>query len=441
MDNASTSRVLPAQNPPIALAAAITAAIRGACQAPTENPCHALHLSSCPVSYRTFRFNLCAVMPATNQAKSAQKPKVLLLTNIPAPYREPLHERLAQAAHFDYLVLYCAKKEQNRLWQLPPAAYPQRLLKARQLQFGGRDIYAGSDIRAQLNELKPQVLIVAGFSLPMLQAVWWALRHRVRLVAFSDGTPETERQLSWLHRVLRKLIYPHCQAFIGASQKTLALFKQYGARDDQLFQSCLCVDNARYHSVLPIASRPFDVLLCGQLIPRKMFAFALEVIAGVNQRRQAQQLAPLQVSLVGDGPLRDQLIATASALGITPGQQLQVAGFVQSADLPRYYGQAKVLLFPSALEPWGVVANEACAAGAVVMTTPNTGCAGELVIAGKTGYVMAADVTQWATTLHQLLMTPALLTALSAAAVQQAAHYNYDAATAGVIAALGLDGS
>lgn len=378
-------------------------------------------------------------MPVTEQPTSALKPKVLLLTNIPAPYREPLHERLARAAQIDYQVLYCADKEHNRLWQLPLGAYRQRILKARQLRFAGRDIYAGSDIMAQLNDIKPQVLIVSGFSLPMLQAVYWALRHKIRLIAFSDGTPDSEQSLSWLHRLLRRLIYPRCQAFIGASQKTLALYQLYGAKPQQLFQSCLCVDNARYQSELPVATRPIDVLLCGQLISRKMFGFALHVIAEVNRQRLTEQQTPLQVSLVGDGPLRDELINMASKLGITPGQQLHLAGFVQPTDLPNYYGQAKVLLFPSAQEPWGVVANEACAAGTVVFTTPNTGCAGELVIDGKTGYVITPDVNQWAGALNQLLNSSALLTELSTAAVHQAEQYNYQAACDGVIAAVGLD--
>jgi len=375
-------------------------------------------------------------MLVTNQPTTAIKPKVLLLTNIPAPYREPLHERLARAAQFDYQVLYCANKEHNRLWRFQPGAYSQQVLKARQLRFAGRDIYAGSDIMVQLNEIKPQVLIVSGFSLPMLQAVYWSLRHRIRLIAFSDGTPDSEQGLSWLHRLLRRLIYPRCHAFIGASQKTLALYQLYGAKPHQLFQSCLCVDNARYQSVLPVATRPIDVLLCGQLIERKMFDFSLQVIAEVNQRRRCVGLADLQVSLVGDGPLREQLLRHAQQLGIKPNVTLQVAGFVQSDQLPAYYTKAKVMLFPSRLEPWGVVANEACASGTVVFTTPNTGCADELIVHRQNGYVLAPDLAIWADALHQLLLAPDLLQQLSTASVKQVQAYNYETATQGITAAV-----
>lgn len=359
----------------------------------------------------------------------------MLLTNIPAPYREPLHQLLAAQPTFDYQVLYCAQKEQNRLWQLTPA-YPHQFLQARQLQLFGREIYAGSNINTVLNQNKPAVLIVFGFSLPMLQAYWWALRQRVPLIAFSDGTPASELSLSWLHRLLRRWVYPRCQAFVGASLKTLQLFSQYGAKPEQLFQSCLCIDNAAYASSQQPSTRPVDVLLCGQLIARKMFDFALQVIAAVNQRRAAAGLPPLQVMLAGDGPERANLLQLAAELGVSSYQQLQYCGFVQSAALPALYSQSKVLLFPSQLDPWGVVANEACAAGTVVITTPNTGCAGELVRHQQTGLVLAADIGDWVQALDALLQNPAQLAALSQAAVNEVQAYNYQAAAAGMINAI-----
>lgn len=140
--------------------------------------------------------------------------------------------------------------------------------------------------------------------------------------------------------------------------------------------------------------------------------------------------------LVGDGPERARLLAQAAELGVSANNRLQVTGFVQPADLPAQYGQSKVLLFPSQLEPWGVVANEACAAGTVVITTPNTGCAAELVVHQQSGLVLPADAAQWAQMLDQLLRQPAHLTQLSQGAVLQVQPYNYQQAAAGIIDAI-----
>lgn len=360
----------------------------------------------------------------------------MLLTNIPAPYREPLHNLLAVQPDFSYQVVYCAHKEQNRFWQLPAQQYPHQYLQARQINWFGRDIYAGSNVWQLLNNARPNAMIVFGFSLPMLQAYWWAWRHKVPLIAFSDGTPDSEQPLSRLHRALRRLVYPRCAAFIGASQKTLQLFASYGAQQHQLYQSCLCIDNQQFASQQPVSTRPFDVLLCGQLIPRKMFDFALQVIAKVNNQRARDGLSALKVLLVGDGPERAALLTQAAALGVSADNRLQVTGFVQPTDLPAIYAQSKLLLFPSQLEPWGVVANEACAAGTVVITTPNTGCAGELVLHQQTGLVLPADIAQWAKALDQLLRQSAQLQQLSQAAAAHVQQYNYQQAAAGIINAV-----
>ena len=54
-------------------------------------------------------------------------------------------------------------------------------------------------------------------------------------------------------------------------------------------------------------------------------------------------------------------------------------GFAAQRELPDLYRSAKVFLFPTLADVWGVVANEACAAGLPVIVSPHAGVAGELV--------------------------------------------------------------
>jgi putative transposase len=53
-------------------------------------------------------------------------------------------------------------------------------------------------------------------------------------------------------------------------------------------------------------------------------------------------------------------------------------GYFSQNELPYYYALTRVFLFPTLLDPWGVVANEACAAGVPVITCSNAGAAGDL---------------------------------------------------------------
>ena len=43
--------------------------------------------------------------------------KTVLVTNIPAPYREKLHELIAERFQHNYTVIYCAEKEADRTWK------------------------------------------------------------------------------------------------------------------------------------------------------------------------------------------------------------------------------------------------------------------------------------------------------------------------------------
>src|SRR5947209_7444478 len=70
-------------------------------------------------------------------------------------------------------------------------------------------------------------------------------------------------------------------------------------------------------------------------------------------------------------------------------------GFAKQNELPALYRSARLFLFPTHADVWGVVANEACAAGLPVIVSPHAGVAGELVLDGENGFVCALDVKLW----------------------------------------------
>ena len=91
------------------------------------------------------------------------------------------------------------------------------------------------------------------------------------------------------------------------------------------------------------------ILFCGKLFPRKR---PLDLTAAVGLLRH-----DATVLFVGDGSLADQVRSS-----LRPGGGA-VTGFVNQAELPAYYQAADVLVLPSQAEMWGLVINEAMAAG------------------------------------------------------------------------------
>src|ERR1700761_3739691 len=78
-------------------------------------------------------------------------------------------------------------------------------------------------------------------------------------------------------------------------------------------------------------------------------------------------------------------------------------GYARQSELPVHYARSRLMLFPSAGEPWGVVANEACAAGVPVIVSPRAGAANDLVRDGDNGRVLPLDVGRWSDAVLALL--------------------------------------
>ena len=89
--------------------------------------------------------------------------------------------------------------------------------------------------------------------------------------------------------------------------------------------------------------------------------------------------------VVGDGALRSQVERAQADTA-----QIRYAGRVENKQLLGMLGLADVLVLPSNFEPWGLVVNEAMAAGLAVIASDRVGCVDDLVIDGVTGKVFAS---------------------------------------------------
>ena len=88
--------------------------------------------------------------------------------------------------------------------------------------------------------------------------------------------------------------------------------------------------------------------------------------------------------LVGNGPLSPLLTDLAKTLRLE--RSVVFAGWASYADLPVYYSRCGAVVLPSISETWGLVVNEAMAAGKPVLVSSQCGCAPELVRRGVNGY-------------------------------------------------------
>ncbi len=361
--------------------------------------------------------------------------KCLLLTDIPAPWREQVYERVHQQLGDAFHVAYCGRNEKRRLWTFPHGKHFKRFLKPYTFFLGGGDRFFNPGIIPLLLRHRPPVLIVFGLKDPtMMIAYLLSKLIGSTVVVFSDTWLGRDKNIGRPQRAVRKLTFRHFgHVFLGASQKTLEMYQHYNPhiRSDALFQSALCADNDYFRTCLAQhpQARTYDVMFSGRIVAGKNPLFLAEVAARVKAQRGS-----CRVLIIGEGDadLKEQIFQRFREKGV----DYTFAGFVEHAELPKFYAQAKLLLLPTSEDCWGVVINEAMVSGTPVVTTPMTAAAYELVLHGVNGCVLRLDADTWVANIVDLLGSPEKLSAYSQAARDAVARYSFANAADGMVAAI-----
>lgn len=345
--------------------------------------------------------------------------RVTYLTQVPGPYREKMHERLSGFDSVDYTVVYCAKLEPNRSWNLTFGKYTMHFLKEKARTFKHNDI----KVWKLLNSINPDVLIITAFKPTMLFGVLWCWIRRRKLVVYNDGTIESERDYSKVQKLIRRLVFKRTHAFVAPGMGTMELYRHYSIAPEKMFKSCLCIDNAQFSS-LRFSCRPYHIMFSGQIIERKMPIFFVEVA-----RRLKAFIPDLKVLVVGDGDMRHQMSNEFRVHDI----DADFVGFLEQRELPEYYSSAKIFLFPTLNDPWGIVANEACASGTPVITCPVAGVANDLIVNNINGYVHSPNAEIWADRALSLLLDEKKWYSFSVNAIERVKLFNHDQSANGIL--------
>ena len=188
----------------------------------------------------------------------------------------------------------------------------------------------------------------------------------------------------------------------AVSKATLAdvrsMFPQIEGKSSIIYNG-LVVDDARS---TPLSVDPPHVLCIGRLIDKKGFDVALDAFARIRG-----DFPDATLTVAGDGPERPALVRQAEELGL--GEAVSFTGWVQPELVQDLIGRSTVMLVPSRWrEPFGLVAIEAALAARPVIAA-RTGGLAEVVIDGKTGFLVPKeDPEALAGRLKEVLSQPSL---------------------------------
>jgi glycosyltransferase involved in cell wall biosynthesis len=352
-----------------------------------------------------------------------------MITNNPPPYRIPIFQRIGQMEEISFQVIFCCEREPYRKWDLPPLDFNHIFLNENFFILGGRYIHNNLDVIATLNRFSPDVIVTDGFNPTYLYAFSYAIAKGVPHIPMTDGTYESEKKFGVFHRIARRLVYARSQAFISTCREGRRLYESYGIAAEHCFESCLCIDNGAFSPESQVEKKLYDFIFCGRIESLKNPLFALTVAAGVAKKLERK----IHIIFVGSGS-EEELVRQESLLH-SDLLEVEFNGFTAQNELPALYRSARIFLFPTLGDVWGVVVNEACAAGLPVIVSPHAGVAGELVLDGENGYICKLEVKLWVERAALLLTQPDTYQRYSERSRAIVEQYTFDVAATGLVEA------
>ena len=210
----------------------------------------------------------------------------------------------------------------------------------------------------------------------------------------------------------------HIYGLAGGTQTHKELFRHYGMPESHIFLMPMTVNNAKFRCPTPRPEKPFRFLYVGRIIAIKNIEMMIDAFAETFSNDENVEL-----QIVGRGELLESLRKRYSA-----ASNIHFAGPKYGDELIAEYHHAHALILPSTEEPWGLVVNEAMAAGMPVIASTEVGARYDLVIENETGFVFDPhDKTQLGTHMRHLAQNPALYRKMA----ENAAHklndeWNYE---------------
>lgn len=239
-----------------------------------------------------------------------------------------------------------------------------------------------------LDELRPRAVAINGWSVPeACAALAWCARHRVPHILMSE-THETSG-VWWKEWAKRFRIRSFGAALVGGRWHTDYLIS-LGFDRAKIFVGYDAVDNDHFSrgTIASIAGGPaiprrYFFANC-RFIPRKNIDGVLRAYRRYLQLAGASATWDLAIS--GSGEYEEQYKALTMELDIP--DRVHWPGFLQYAQLPTWYQQAGCFVHAAHREAWGLVLNEACAAGLPIIAASRVGAACELVQADENGWLI-----------------------------------------------------
>jgi glycosyltransferase involved in cell wall biosynthesis len=301
--------------------------------------------------------------------------RVVYWNNIPAPYVVERFNALAERGRLDFEAWFSWRTLPDRSWAVEEATWKFRHRYLPNGKVGRRQCALPTAI---ISRAKPD-LLVSLYASPSFLTGWSIARARhIRTAFWVEATHDRWTPRSWWKEALKRRIFPKVDGFFTTGDDGRAFVERYGARADRVFYLPYFADYETFargaaeawprrdEIRAELGVRGITFLNVGRLWWGKGLDTLIAAFAQVQQRTDRE----MSLVLVGDGEEEARLRKQAEDLG---AQNVIFGGFRSKPELAAIYAASEVFVFPTLGDPYGLVLDEAMAAGLPAISTTAAG--------------------------------------------------------------------
>lgn len=322
--------------------------------------------------------------------------RLAFISQAPTPYLTPILNELAQMADLDVIFMSGRRPAKSvdswatfrDPWRVTPR-FRHSFFPSLSITFPGRDFHvqASAGVSLKLFRLHPDVVLVHGWGPLMVEPIIWRVLSRRRAVMWTESTSYSGLMRGRLSNWMRRSLVRRVDALVSNGTMATEYAETLGADPRQIITGRLAIQPLGDAAELtePPATGGPRILFVGRLVPRKRLADLLAAFTALRTRCPGAML-----TVVGDGPLRNDLEESMRATGLP----VSWLGRLEGARLGDVYAAHDLIVVPSEREVWGLVVNEALAAGLYVVASSEVASARDLLGEGLGTTYPVGDVQE-----------------------------------------------
>jgi glycosyltransferase involved in cell wall biosynthesis len=353
---------------------------------------------------------------------------VVILTNYIPPHALPFYSAFSERCE-KLTMLLSTQMESNRHWQADWGGLDVQVQKTLTIKRPWRhpvgfeeslEIHFPRDTIRRIKQLRPDVIISEQFGYRSLMAsLYRTCFRRVPLAYWVCLSEHTEQGRGVSRRMLRKWLVSRADA-IGVNGRSGERYLHHlGMPQDR---TCVVPYTAvtNVFDRLPATRTPeaaHRLLYSGQLIELKGLPAFVKTLARWATDHPDRRI---EFNLVGSGPQQEAIASVPRPANL----ELNLLGQRDFAELAQIYGEHGILVSPTLSDEWGMVVNEAMAAGMPVLGSVFGQAGLELIDDGENGWQFRPDDSDdvYRAIDRALTTTPERLNDMRQAARQRVAH-------------------